>query len=198
MRSFLSHAARRAALALGISSLAIGTARAQATGGVKRAGAEASAATSSAPFQVGKWYVGPRFWGASGWGGTGFGAQVERGWRSVGDGENTLGIGGSIDRFAPAFGIAGANYSIITTSAFVNLHFGVGEASKLDPFVGLGLGYTRVSFPDEVFGVGATYNSGLLFNPRAGVRYFVTPRFAVQADVGYGIGYLGAGGAVRF
>jgi len=172
--------------------------RAQSTGGVRRAGAESDAARTGAPFEIGKWYVGPRFWGASGWGGSGWGAQAERGWRQSGDGDNALGIGVSLDRFAPDGGPY-VSYRIITAAGFVNYHFGLDEGSAFDPFVGIGLGYTNVSVTIEGSSISASgYNSGFLFNPRAGVRWFVIPRLALQADVGYGIGYVGFGGALKF
>lgn len=162
---------------------------AQSAIGVRRAGAEASAGREGAPFELGKWYVGPRYWAASGWGTNGWGVQLERGWRQAGDGESALGFGASIDRFAQA-----GSYRVMTLAGFVNYHFGMSEESALDPFVGLGLGYTNVSLS----ALDVSYSSGFLFNPRAGVRWFLTPSLAVQGDVGYGVGYAGLGAAVKF
>lgn len=80
-----------------------------------------------------------------------------------------------------------ANYKVayIPIGVTANYHFRLAD-SKLDPFLGLGLGYEIVtcSYPGSVnVGCGS---SALYFIGRAGVRYFIAPKLALYADVGAG------------
>jgi hypothetical protein len=77
----------------------------------------------------------------------------------------------------------------------MNYHFKLDEP-KLDPFVGLGLGYDIVSchVSGTFTGVGdCGYDSGLYLIARGGVRYFFAPAMALYGDVGAGGATLNVG-----
>ena len=114
------------------------------------------------------------------------GGRFERGFKAIGD-SGVLGIGVGVDwyGYSTVFG----DFSYIPVSATANYHFRLSNR-KLDPFVGLGLGYYIVNFPDCN---GCTYNSGLYFVGHAGIRYFIAPKLALYADAGAGAATLHVG-----
>ena len=91
-------------------------------------------------------------------------------------------------------------------TGLVNYHFRVGAAPRLDPFIGAGLTYfTTVAQTEAVnFGNGVTFGgedvtaSTTSFALVGGARWFVTPRFAIQAQIGSGIGSASAGATIAF
>ena len=71
------------------------------------------------------------------------------------------------------------------------------ESPKIDPYGGIMLGYTIVSF-DEPSGWSSVYDysggdSYLMYGFYGGARYFFNPRMAVYAELGYGFGVLNLG-----
>ncbi len=75
--------------------------------------------------------------------------------------------------------------------ATFNYHFKLDEP-KLDPFVGLGLGYDIVNCSGGVSGA-CGYDSGLYLIARGGIRYFMNPGMALYGDVGAGAAALNVG-----
>ena len=78
--------------------------------------------------------------------------------------------------------------SYLPIGVTANYHFKL-EEPKLDPFVGLGLGYDIVSCS----GTNCGYNNELYLIARGGIRYFVAPGTALYADVGAGAATLNLG-----
>lgn len=154
------------------------------------------AATSSATaqnestraFKVGYTDIGPTIGlGNIGSAGVAFGGRFERGIKALPDmGDGVLGLQASIDFWN--YNIAsGYDITYIPIGVTGNYHFNV-QNKKLDPFLGLGLGFWGVST-----NFGGSYNSGVYFIGRAGVRYFLSPRLAVYGDVGAGAATLNTG-----
>ncbi|KGL50166.1 hypothetical protein [Porphyromonas cangingivalis] len=69
--------------------------------------------------------------------------------------------------------------------------------SKLDTYVGLILGYNIVTASYYSSGTGTPINSatgsGSFYSTYLGARYYVAPRFAIFAEVGYGLSALELG-----
>jgi len=65
---------------------------------------------------------------------------------------------------------------------------------KFDPYGGVSLGYTSVSFN----GIAGTYSSGLFVGVHAGARYLFTPGVSAFAEVGYGVAALNLGVSLKF
>lgn len=83
--------------------------------------------------------------------------------------------------------------SYLPIGVTANYHFKLQEP-KLDPFVGLGLGYDIVSCSASGSVVGdCGYDSGLYLIARGGIRYFIAPSTALYADVGAGGATLNVG-----
>ena len=76
-----------------------------------------------------------------------------------------------------------------------NYHFTL-QNRKLDPFLGLGLGYEHVSWdcgiPNCSIG-----GSDLFFVGRAGLRYYLTDKAALYVDAGAGAATLDVGVVVK-
>ena len=84
------------------------------------------------------------------------------------------------------------NYTYIVIAGQGNYHFKM-QAKEWDPFVGLSLGCNIGSVSWDGSG---SYNTpdagGFFFSAQAGVNYWFSPKWAVQARVGY-FPYLGIG-----
>lgn len=149
-------------------------------------------------FGVGRTMVGGQVWTGV-FGTTAVGGFVERGIRSLGDeDEFTLGIAAAVDYYAYDIGRFGRNeirYRVIPVSVSGLAHFRLDEA-RLDPFVGIGLGYNVIQV--DVGGDPAARVSGLFVGGQAGVRWHFSPALAAHAQLGFGIGVLGVGLAARF
>jgi hypothetical protein len=139
------------------------------------------------------------FGGASG-AGVSFGGRFERIIKELPDlGNGLLGIMASVDVFSSTndFAFGSTTYRYIPIGVTANYHF-VLENKKVDPFLGVGLGYRLVNFSCDYNGIGnlcgsASYNSGIVFIGRAGIRYFFKDNMALYADAGAGGSTLNGG-----
>jgi hypothetical protein len=119
---------------------------------------------------------------------------TERG--RVGPGAIGVGAAADIYRYGERYGTLGDwSVTVVPVGAYANYHFPLADR-RFDPYVGLGLGYAVVSARARVAGGGAGA-SGRASEPftfgHLGARYFVGPRFAVQAQTGWGLGGLSVG-----
>ena len=145
-------------------------------------------------FVVGHTDVGPTI----GLGGIGeaalaFGLRVERGFRDVPDlGDGVIGIQAGLDYYSYTVTPGGDNkWTYIPIGATANYHFNV-ENDRIDPFFGLGLGYSILSCDYPGSGSYRCGNSAVYLIGRAGIRYFIE-RMALYADVGAGAATIHAG-----
>jgi hypothetical protein len=170
------------------------------------AGLAAAAQPAAAQgFEVGYTDIGPTI----GLGGLGsasmaIGGRFERGFKALPDlGNGILGIMVGADYYSFNYNYFGGNSSSITyipIGATANYHFKLANSPKIDPFLGLGLGYEVVSAKCEYQGVNycsGVYSSALYFIGRAGGRYFVNNKLAVYADAGAGAATLSVGATFR-
>ncbi len=125
---------------------------------------------------------------------TAVGGFVERGVRSLGDDDDfTLGIAAAVDYYAYDLGYF--RYRVIPVSVSGLAHFRLDEA-RLDPFIGIGLGYNLIGV--DIEGGSAARVSGMFVGGQAGVRWHFSPAVAAHAQLGFGVGVLGVGLAARF
>ncbi len=148
-----------------------------------------------AQFRDGKSHVGPSVSvGFSGWG-VGFGADYEYGMsmKKLGiDAPGNFGLGGLVRyySFSEGFGNWQWSYTNIIIGAQGNYHFAL-ENKKIDPFLGLVLGFNIASSswdgPNTSGwdGEGTSYG-GMFLNLNAGLRYWFSPQMAVRANFGVG------------
>jgi len=92
----------------------------------------------------------------------------------------------------------GINYSYVLFGGRLNYHFDTG-IKNFDGYIGAMLGFNSVTA--STFGLGP-YNispnaSGLLYGGQLGGRLFLSDYFAIFAEVGYGIGYIAGGFALK-
>ncbi len=150
--------------------------------------------TAFAQYEKGKSILGPRL-GIGVYGsGLSFGAGYEYGVT------NEISVGGLLDYYKYDWGY-GWSYTYLIIGAQGNYHVGqlLKWDSKLDPFVGLVLGYDNVSVSSPAGSwLSAEYSSGLLFGGQAGIRYFLSPTLALYGQVGFGITYLKVGVDFKF
>ncbi len=154
------------------------------------------ASVSFAQFEVGKHHAGPSIGIGFGGYGLSFGADYEYGMsmKDIGvDAPGTLGVGGIFRYYnwSEDFGGLGGyewSYTDIIIGAQGNYHFKL-DNSKLDPWVGLVLGFDIASSSwDGPSGLGDSSDSsgGLFFNGNAGCRYWFSPNMAARASLGFG------------
>jgi hypothetical protein len=101
-----------------------------------------------------------------------------------------LGIEASFDYYS----YSNAFYSVkyIPLGVTANYHFKLDDP-KIDPFVGLGLGYQIINCSFEGSSTTGCNNSALYFIGRLGARYFFAPNMSVYGDVGAGAATLNLG-----
>ena len=122
------------------------------------------------------------------------GGRFEHALRSVPDlGDGLIGIQVGVDYYS--WSEPGFRWSYIPVGATANYHFKL-ENKKIDPFLGLGLGYSIVSCSYDGTGDLCT-NSALYFIGRAGGRYFFNDRMALYGDLGAGAATLNVGVTMR-
>jgi len=149
-------------------------------------------ATAAPSFGVGYTDIGPAV-GVGGLSGASasFGGRFEHAVKTLPSMNNgILGIEASFDYYswsAPSY-----SYKYIPIGVTANYHFKVDEP-KLDPFLGLGLGYRVITCSWAGSGINACSNSAVYFIGRAGARYFFQPAMAAYADVGAGAATLNIG-----
>jgi hypothetical protein len=124
-----------------------------------------------------------------------FGGRFEHALKPLPDlSDGVLGFEVSIDwyRYSERFffdgeDLGGFDFTAIPIGATANYHFSVTNP-KIDPFLGLGLGYLSISTD-----FAGNHGSGLYFIGRAGMRYFYSPRMAFYGDLGAGAALLNVG-----
>jgi hypothetical protein len=107
-------------------------------------------------------------------------------------GGGLLGIQAGFQYYSYDFGF-GSSYSVkyIPIGATANYHFKVAN-DKIDPFLGLGLGFEVVSCDYDGPG-DCSFSSGIYFIGRAGIRYFFKENMSLYGDVGAGGAALNVG-----
>jgi outer membrane protein with beta-barrel domain len=128
--------------------------------------------------------------GGIGEAGLSLGGRFETAFKKLDNGA-VIGISAGFDWYSYDDGVYSWTYTPISATA--NYHFKL-DNKKWDPFLGLGLGYYIVSSPS---GFAGSYNSGIYFVGRAGIRYFATDKLALYADAGAGAGALHLGAMFR-
>lgn len=146
-------------------------------------------------FRLGYTDVGPTIGvGGIGSASVAFGLRFEHALRSVPDlGDGLIGIQAGADYYS--WSAVGAKWSYIPIGATANYHFKL-ENSKIDPFVGAGLGYSIVSCSVSGFD-DLCSDSSVYFIGRAGGRYFISDKMAVYGDIGAGAATLNIGLMMR-
>jgi hypothetical protein len=165
--------------------------------------AQTAANAQTEGFQTKTFYAGPRIWLGNLNGAVAFGAQVERGFSkpgAYGSGVISGGVGIDVYSWSHDYGSFGSyHYSVVPVQVFGNYHFALASNKRIDPYVGLALVYQHVSASWKGSGISTASASGSStdFAGQAGVRYFISNRFAVQGQVGFGYGTLGLGATWR-
>jgi len=139
-------------------------------------------------FEAGKSYLGPSI-GLSFLGSTPeFGVNYEYGMKME---FGTVGIGGLFRYwgYSEDYYFGKWKYTNILIGAQGNYHLKMDPGSKLDPWVGLILGYdaSSVSYDGPSgYNYASPTSGGLVLNAQGGARYWISPTMAVRASVGYG------------
>jgi hypothetical protein len=172
----------------------IGTVTRAAAAFVLVAAAATSASAQAKPgggFGLGYTDIGP----VVGLGGIGsasasFGGRFEHAIKALPDmGNGMLGVEAGFDYYS--WSNSFYSYKYIPIGVTANYHFKLDEP-KIDPFIGLGLGYQMITC--DVHGLGnVCESSAVYFIGRAGARYFFTPKTAAYVDAGTGGGALHIG-----
>jgi len=147
-------------------------------------------------FAVGYTDIGPTI----GLGGIGdaslaFGGRFEWAWMDLPElGNGVLGIQAGAEYYSWSTGTAfgGYKWSYIPVGVTANYHFNL-DNDQIDPFLGLGLGYSIISCDYPGTGIDLCSDSELYFIGRAGIRYFFNDSWALYGDVGEGAATLNAG-----
>lgn len=151
-------------------------------------------ATAQNPFAPGYTDIGPTVGlGGIGDAGLALGGRFERGIKALPDmGGGILGIMVSAEYYS--WDNAFFKYSYIPVGVTANYHFKLQGNDKLDPFLGLGLGYEVISCDYRGSGLDDLCDdSAIYFIGRAGARYFYRPNLAFYGDVGAGAATLNVG-----
>lgn len=113
-----------------------------------------------------------------------FGGRFEKALKplpSLGNGMLGIQVGLTYYSWSDAF----FSYKYIPIGVTANYHFKLSDP-KIDPFLGLGLGYEYVSCSYAGQGNLGCAGSAIYFIGRAGIRYFFAPKMALYGDVGAG------------
>lgn len=152
-------------------------------------------------FTAGPIYAGPRVWLGNLNGATAIGVQAEKGFTQPGKyGSGIIAFGAGVDHYSWDWGYPGGSYeySVTPIQVFSNYHFKVATQPKLDPYAGLALVYSVVSASYTGIGSTSASNSTTDIAGHVGARYFLSGKFAVQGQVGFGYGTLSLGATWRF
>ena len=145
---------------------------------------------SAGGFAVGRTDIGPIVGlGGIGQAGIAVGIRGERGVADLPDlGDGVLGIQVGADYYRQTLLDGAAEWTHIPIGATANYHFRVEDAPRVDPFLGLGLGYSVLSCSGTACGTSAVYLIG-----RAGIRYYFRDAAAIYGAIGAGAATLHAG-----
>jgi hypothetical protein len=151
-------------------------------------------ASAQSPFVAGYTDVGPTVGlGGIGDAGLSLGGRFERGIKTLPSmGNGMLGIMVSAEYYS--WDNAFFDYTYMPIGVTANYHFNIEGSPKLDPFVGLGLGYEVISCDYKGSGLDDLCDdSAIYFIGRAGARYFFSEKMAFYGDVGAGAATLNVG-----
>lgn len=146
------------------------------------------------PFRQGSSFIGPSLSLAS------YGSTIAIGGHFERAISERFGVGAAAQYFsygcdAPGIDCSVKYVSLAGTGAY---HFEVSN-EKLDPFVGVALGYHLVSCTLDFQGVDYCGSSNrFLLGAFGGIRYFVKESIAIVGRAGFGLGYLSVGVDFRF
>jgi len=177
--------------------LVVGLVCALAMAGVSVASAQESGSQNGG-FTVGSSDIGPVIGlGSNNGAGLSYGGRFEHGFKAVGKGvgRGVVGIGVGVDYYSygqdfSPFGLTNFKYSVLPISVTGNYHFQLAN-KKVDPFLGAGIGYTRVTasytgiYPGLLPNVSAS-STGVVGH--AGLRYYMQPGMSFYVDIGGGNG----------
>ena len=154
-------------------------------------------------FETGVYYAGPRIWVGNLNGAVAIGGQVERGFTEPGRyGPGIITGGAGIDWYSWSFDypFGSYDYTVVPVQVFSHYHFIVNSNRRFDPYAGLAFVYSHVSATWKGTGVGSgsVSASGSDIAGEAGLRYFISQKFAVQGQLGFGYGTLGLGATWAF
>ncbi len=142
-------------------------------------------------FEPGYLDIGPTIGLGTGGGGIAIGARAEKGIKPLESlGGGILGIQAGVEFYSYDFGFD-QSWSFISIGATANYHFKLTD-SKLDPFLGLGLGFHIFSC-DAPSGSFCGDAGGIYFIGRAGARYFISDKIALYGDLGAGAATISLG-----
>jgi len=124
------------------------------------------------------------------------GISFEHGFTDKISGGVYLGYAGKTDAVAY---LGDVKYTYMLGAARASYHFNF-NVDKLDPYVGviLGYNYAKVDIENSNPLWPTPTAGGMVYGGHAGARYLFSPKIGVFAEVGYGIGNLNAGLAVKF
>ncbi len=130
------------------------------------------------------------------------GLDYERGITNVGEvGPGIIGIGGLFDYYSYSDAGLYGKWTYIDFGVSGMYHF-VLDNKKWDPFLGLVLGYEVASWSWNSgynnFGFPSPTAGGFTLGGSAGVRYFLSDNWALQARVGFGFYILAVGVDYKF
>jgi len=156
---------------------------------------------ANAQFEYQKNYLGAHI-GLSGVGSTlTYGLDYERAITQPGEvGPGMIGLGGLFDyyHYSEDFGGFGGGWTYIDLGVSGMYHF-VLDNKKWDPFLGLVLGYEIASWSwTGVSGYTSPTAGGFTLGGSAGVRYFLSDQWALQARVGFGFYLFAVGVDYKF
>jgi len=115
--------------------------------------------------------------------------------------KGSIGVGGYLGYSSYKWDYSGWGYKYSNFIIGARGAFHYPLVNKLDTYVGLLIGVNIVSSKEFGTPIGYNYNAsstGLAWSGFLGGRYYFTPKFAVMAELGYGITYLNLGVALKF
>jgi hypothetical protein len=139
--------------------------------------------------------------GNTGGAGIALGGRFEKIFKSLPDMNNGLlgfQIGADWWSWSQSYLNTSSSVSYIPIGVTANYHFKM-DNTKIDPFVGAGLGYQIVNASCVVNGTDycGSYSSAIYFIAKAGIRYFLNASTALYADAGAGAATLSVGAVFK-
>ncbi|MEO7084829.1 MAG: outer membrane beta-barrel protein [Gemmatimonadaceae bacterium] len=160
--------------------------------GVVMVSTSAAAQAKSGGFSLGYTDIGPTVGlGNLGNANLSIGGRFEHAIKALPDlGNGMLGIEASFDYYSYSNSVY--SLKVIPLGVTANYHFRL-DNPKIDPFLGLGLGYQVYNCSYANIGGLGCGNSALYFIGRVGARYFFAPSMAVYGDLGAGAATINLG-----